>query len=211
MSSPLSNVVREVRSLTPAYPLADYQARGIAERQAAKLLELLDITVAPVDIGRIIELPRLNVMVCSSKQMGGLSGLSEWHKGAWRIAINRDDSATRRRFTLAHELKHVLDHPFMRVLYTDRDGRTDPTYVENICDYFAACLLMPRAWVKEAWSTGTQDVDNLARRFRVSPAAMSRRLSDLGLVGPHPRHFPDRSVVRYFRAAPESVTYCTAA
>lgn len=61
--------------LTPSYPLADYQARSIAERQATKLLELLDIHEAPVDVSRISELPRLEVVVRTTRQLGGLSGL----------------------------------------------------------------------------------------------------------------------------------------
>jgi Zn-dependent peptidase ImmA (M78 family) len=196
-----TTTIRQLRLLTPNYPLADYQARGIAERQATKLLELFDIRAAPVDVSLIAELPRLEVVVRSTAELGGLSGLSEWHKGRWQIAVNKDDSVTRRRFTLAHEFKHVLDHPFMRVLYTDRYGRTNEPRVEAICDYFAACLLMPRPWVKRTWATLTQDQTQLAAHFRVSPAAMGRRLIDLGLSEPHPRWHAD-SVARYFRTAP---------
>lgn len=197
MTNSLSTIIRELRALTPSYALAEYQAKGIAERQATKFLELLNIRQAPVDVSLIADLPRVEVLVRPTRQLGGLSGLSEWSKGRWQIAVNRDDSPTRRRFTLAHEFKHVLDHPFMRVLYTDRFGRIDGQRVEDICDYFAACLLMPRPWVKQAWTSRTQDLTELAAYFRVSPAAMARRLADLGLSEPHPRH---QSVARYFRA-----------
>ena len=200
MTNSLSTTIRELRALTPSYPLADFQAKSITERQATKLLELLDIHEAPVDVSRIIELPRLEVVARTTRQLGGLSGLSEWNKGRWQIAVNKDDSATRRRFTLAHEFKHVLDHPFMRVLYTDRFGRIDDQRAEAMCDYFAACLLMPRPWVKHAWTTISQDQTKLAAYFRVSPAAMARRLSDLKLTEPHPRHWQQESVARYFRA-----------
>ena len=53
-----------------------------------------------------------------------------------------------------------------------------------MCDYFAACLLMPRPWVKRLWAQGAQDAAVLAATFNVSPAAMNRRLQDLGLVEP---------------------------
>ena len=198
MTNALSTVIRELRTLTPSYPLADYQARSIAERQAMKLLELFDMREAPVDVSVIAKLPRVEVAVRSTRELAGLSGLSEWSKGRWLIAVNRDDSPTRRRFTLSHELKHIIDHPFMRVLYADRLGRIDQRRAEEMCDYFAACLLMPRPWVKYAWTTLTQDQTQLAAYFRVSPAAMARRLSDLGLSEPHPRH--DVPVARYFRA-----------
>lgn len=87
----------------------------------------------------------------------------------------------------------------MRVLYTDRFGRIDEQRAEDTCDYFAACLLMPRPWVKYAWTTITQDQTKLAAYFRVSPAAMARRLADLKLSEPHPRHWQHESVARYFR------------
>lgn len=199
MSNPLSTIIRDIRALTPSYPLTDFQAKSITERQTTKFLQLLAIERAPVNVSSITEIPRVEVVVRTSHQLGGLSGLSEWNKGRWQIAVNRDDSTTRRRFTLAHEFKHVLDHPFMHVLYADQWGRIDERRVENICDYFAACLLMPRTWVKHAWTRMTQNHTKLAAYFRVSPAAMTRRLADLKLSEPHPCHWQQESVARYFR------------
>ena len=200
MTNSFSTAIRELRALTPSCPLADFQARSIAERQAMKLLELFDQHEAPVDVSLIAELPRVEVVLRNTRQLAGLSGLSEWSKGRWLIAVNKDDSPTRRRFTLAHEIKHVIDHPFMRVLYVDRWGRTNDQRVEDMCDYFAACILMPRPWVKHAWTTLTQDQTQLAAYFRVSPAAMARRLADLKLSEPTTRYHQDESVARYFRA-----------
>jgi predicted transcriptional regulator len=199
MTNPLNTIIRDMRALTPSYPLADLQAKTITERQTTKFLHLLNIQRPPVDVGLITEIPRVEVVIRTSHQLGGLSGLSEWNKGRWQIAVNRDDSTTRRRFTLAHEFKHVLDHPFIRVLYTDRSGRIDDRRVEEICDYFAACLLMPRTWVKHAWATMTQNCTKLAAYFRVSPAAMTRRLAELKLSEPHPQRWQHQTVARYFR------------
>jgi Zn-dependent peptidase ImmA (M78 family) len=207
MHTLFTNAIRDLRQLMPPYRLADYQADSIIERQAAKLLDIFDIREAPVDVSLIAELPRVEVVVRPSREViddqgHQLSGKTEWVKGQWIIKINRDDSPTRRRFTLAHEFGHVLEHPFVRVLYTDKYGRLDEQRMEGRCDYFAACLLMPRTWVKYAWTGLSQDQAELAAYFRVSPAAMARRLIDLGLSEPHPRHQPSQSVSRYFRKAP---------
>ena len=86
----------------------------MAERQAAKLLSLLGMSEAPVDVSQVNDLPRIEVRVDSRLARLGISGLSESSRGYWRITINRADAITRRRFTLAHEFKHVLDHPFVR-------------------------------------------------------------------------------------------------
>ncbi len=61
-------------------------------------------------------------------------------------------------------------------------GKPDRHKAEMVCDYFAACLLMPRPWVKVAWSRGVQDVSDLAAVLLVSRTAMSLRLRQLGLV-----------------------------
>src|SRR5262249_33408685 len=182
MHTLFTHAIRDLRQLMPPYRLADYQANSVVERQAAKLLDIFDIREAPVDVSLIAELPRVEVVVRPAREVVDdrghqLSGKTEWVKSRWIIKINRDDSPTRPRFTLAHEFGHVLEHPFVRVLYTDRYGRLDEQRMEDRCDYFAACLLMPRTWIKRAWVEITQDQTQLAAYFRVSPAAMARRLA----------------------------------
>jgi Zn-dependent peptidase ImmA (M78 family) len=51
-----------------------------------------------------------------------------------------------------------------------------------MCDFFAACFLAPRPWVKRLWAQGMQDAGELAAVFNVSPAAMSWRLNELGMT-----------------------------
>jgi Zn-dependent peptidase ImmA (M78 family) len=58
---------------------------------------------------------------------------------------------------------------------------------ESICDYFAACVLMPRVWIKRDFGQGIQTIDALARRYQVSTVAMRYRLEQLGLYMPAPR------------------------
>ncbi len=43
------------------------------------------------------------------------------------IGINRNDSQTRRRFTLAHEFKHILDHPFIDTIYSEFFRGNEPS------------------------------------------------------------------------------------
>lgn len=200
-----ATIVRELRALMPVRAVEEYEARSVAERQAIKLIELLGVYQPAVDVGLIADLPRIQVVGRPTRQLGGLSGSSEWSKGRWLIAVNSDDSVTRRRFTLGHEFKHVLDHPFIGVLYPNRTGRSSHERAERICDYFAACLLMPRPWVKRAWGNGIHDQATLAALFDVSEAAMSVRLQQIGLVEPRKRcRFTTQPIRRYFRTAPVS-------
>ncbi len=179
-------VLQSLRALVPARGLQHHEAQGVAERQAMRLLAILEQREPPVNVGLIAELPRIEVRVVPHRDIAGLSGMSQWLKqqSRWLIAINRDDSQTRRRFTLGHEFKHVLDNPYINVLYPESEyaKQTADERAERMCDYFAACLLMPRPWVKRLWAQGVQDAAVLAATFNVSPAAMDRRLQDLGLV-----------------------------
>ena len=184
-------ILQRLRELIPARPLQHDEAGAVVEQQATRLLDLLDQHDPPVDVGLIAELPGMEVRVVPNKDIGGLSGMTQWLKkeGHWLVAVNRGDSQTRRRFTLAHEFKHILDNPYIDVLYPkSEDGKTTAEErAERICDYFAACVLMPRAWVKRHYARGQQDTEMLAAIYRVSPAAMDRRLQDLGLIEPRRR------------------------
>lgn len=186
MNQDPKTVLQRLRALTPARGLQHHEAQGVAERQALRLLTILEQREPPVDVGLIAELPRIEVRVVPNRDLAGLSGMSQWLKeqSRWLIAVNRDDAKTRRRFTLGHEFKHIVDNPFINVLYPrDEYARQSAEdRAERMCDYFAACLLMPRPWVKRLWAQGVQDGAMLAATFNVSPAAMDRRLQDLGLV-----------------------------
>ena len=101
-----NSIFATLRALMPARPLEAHEAAGIAERQALKLLALLDQHQPAVNVAAIAELPRIEVRV---EPRLPVSGFSQWSRGRWLIGINQDDAPVRRRFTLAHEFKHVLD------------------------------------------------------------------------------------------------------
>lgn len=203
-----TSIIRQLRALMPNRPLELHEARSIAERQATLLLELLGQREPAVDVGLIAELPRVEVKVEPKLHLGGVSGFSQWSRGRWLIVINRDESGTRRRFTLSHEFKHVLDHPYIKEIYSELGSTEEEQHrmTEQICDYFATCLLMPRNWLKSAWASGIQAPAALAAKFNVSEAAMTIRLRELHLIEPRTRHISLRGLSRpvrsYFRKAP---------
>ncbi len=196
-----SGLLSSLRALNPARALEPQEALSVAERQAFKLLDILDQHQPAVNVAAIAELSRIEVRVEPNLPV---SGFSQWSRGRWLIGVNQDDAPVRRRFTLAHEMKHVLDHPFIDSLYPDRNGEPSEERAETICDYFAACLLMPRPWVKQAYTGGIQDQRALARLFGVSEAAMAVRLRQLGIT-PERRRWQSLGngghggVSRYFR------------
>ncbi len=179
------SVLTSLRALMPARPLSFADACRVAELQAQRLLQLTGSTSPPVSEEIITDLPRIDV-----QRMGNLigSGATTWSRGQWRVRLNAAEPPTRQRFTLAHELKHILDAASEDVIYRHLPaGPARQRFIEAVCDHFAACLLMPRAWVKRLWGEGSQDLGGLAWRFEVSQQAMLIRLQHVGLVDPLPR------------------------
>ncbi len=119
------------------------------------------------------------------------------------IGVNKKHHVHRRRFTVAHELGHLLLHregtkkegAFIdkTPLVLRRDplssAGVDPLEVE--ANAFAAELLMPRELVEEDFNRllenpllGEEEiVKNLAKKYKVSEQAMAIRLSQLGYIG----------------------------
>lgn len=174
----MRSVVAQLRDLTPIRPLTKNEALSIAERQSLRFLDLLGISEGPVPESAISELPRFFVTRTSPFPV---SGATHWVSGRWVVILNGGEPVVRQRFSLAHELKHVIDHPFIDTTCQGVPAIDRDQWTEQVCDYFAGCLLMPRPWLKRAWTTETQHVPTLARRFHVSQAAMNTRLAQIGL------------------------------
>ena len=195
-------LLADLRSLSPQRRLTTLEAYGIAERQATRLLQRSGITTCPVPTEVITELPFVRV---ATRRLLPASGATRWVKPRWVILLNDLESPSRQRFSLAHELKHIVDHTHREVAGA-LDTPTKHLANERLCDYFAACLLMPRGWVKHAYGSGVQDVVALAERFEVSPQAMQVRLLQLGLVDQPSRcRGIDNTIADiYLRSAPAS-------
>ncbi|WP_030544135.1 XRE family transcriptional regulator [Streptomyces albus] len=127
----------------------------------------------------------------------GVDGLT-WQTDGFRLVLlRRTDTWTRQRFTLAHELGHILARDAQELLAENSvaPGRQqDPTEVR--ANVFAAKLLMPEQEVRAAFGEGapeggaplTDEVfKKLVVRFRVSPSALAARLHQLGFVEPEKR------------------------
>jgi len=167
-----------------------------ADSEAADLLRKSGIKKPPVDVERLAE--DLGAKVT-------LEGLDQEVSGAlYRlperlvIAVNRDHSLTRQRFTIAHEIGHLLLHQgrplivdhVVRARVSLRDSRSSlATEREEIqANRFAANLLMPADFIHACIGKElrrkldeTKTIDGLARMFGVSAQAMEFRLANLGL------------------------------
>ena len=177
-STTTRSILAELRRLAPRRAMYFNEALRVAELQANRLLEIADVSQAPVPTELIADLPRIFVELHDDMPV---AGSAHWHSGRWVVRLAADDHPRRQRFSLAHEFKHVLDHPARSYLYNGLHGAHRQDQIERIADAFAAYVLMPKRLVCQAFFGGIQDPHDLARRFEVSPAAMRFRLSELGL------------------------------
>lgn len=172
-------VITQLRDIVPIRPLSRTEHLRLAEFQAQRFLKLVGVTEPSVPERVIAELPHIQITRLSPLPV---SGATQWSNGQWLIVLNGSEPLTRQRFSVAHEFKHILDHRFSMIIYDGIPGYEREGVVEQICDYFAGCLLMPRPWVKSVYCSGVQRLDQLAQTFGVSQAAMQVRLNQIGLI-----------------------------
>ncbi len=163
-----------------------------ARREAQKLIERFGVASPPVPVERIAK--ELGIRVQYAPFDGDLSGMA-FVKGGTPIAgVNSLHHPNRQRFTLAHEVGHILLH--RKVIESEvhidkgslrRDtlaaAGVDP--LEIAANAFASELLMPEQILEGVLGGRPVDLEDdaliasLAKRFRVSEAAMRYRLQAL--------------------------------
>ena len=115
------------------------------------------------------------------------------------IGVNATHPKTRQRFTMAHELGHLLLHEDRKMIVDSHIYRRDEissmgTEAEEVeANAFAAELLMPTELIydevddllaEDPQITAKQLVDRLAKIFEVSSQAMEIRLGELRILSP---------------------------
>jgi Zn-dependent peptidase ImmA (M78 family)/DNA-binding XRE family transcriptional regulator len=152
---------------------------------ANQLLEELGMTKPPVDVDAVARM--CGIPVLRFEFDNALSGLVVDTADGPVIGINDLHHPVRQRFSIAHELGHVMlrhiDSFHVDLGSTVEDGEP-PGYNwrhERAANDFAANLLMPGAMVKRAFIKKAA-VAVLADRFEVSELAMGFRLRNLGLT-----------------------------
>jgi transcriptional regulator with XRE-family HTH domain len=140
----------------------------------------------PYDLAALAALleQRLGVDVGFEPLPDGLDGLSAG-RGGFRLAlVSSGISATRQRFTLAHEIGHLAAGD-SQDLHVDESvfGRKAPD--ETRANAFAASFLMPATAIRESVPYGfvsEELVAQLLGRYGVSLDALAFRLHNIGVV-----------------------------
>jgi len=159
----------------------------IIQAKIRLLLSKFDVSQAPVPVEQIAEKMNIQISYAPSSEYSGM--LIRKGNGAL-MGINSEESPTRRRFTIAHELGHFFleKKTTVSIDYRDNGSRPDKTFQEKRADDFAANLLMPKMFLMEDFKKIFKDtkdrsslLSQLAERYQVSQEAMMWRLKNLGL------------------------------
>ena len=171
---------------------------SIARRRARQLLEEGGVVSPPVPLERLAELCRAAIRYEPFE--GELSGMVHRRPdGSGVIGVNSSHSPTRQRFSIAHEIGHLLLHSNEEVHIDEKRplGRRDELSSQAVdaseieANQFAAELLMPESLVHESVNNLANDdpdtsveeaIEELARTFGVSQLAMTHRLTNLRII-----------------------------
>jgi Zn-dependent peptidase ImmA (M78 family) len=169
--------------------------RRAAEAEAQRvLLESGHAGDVPTDIEAVAE--HLGAKVIRERLDRDVSGLLLRDADSVMIGVNDLHAPRRQRFTVAHEVAHlvlhkgrplVLDHVRLNFRDATSSAATDAEEIE--ANQFAAAILMPadlvmseaRRLVEDPSATAASIVPLLAQGFEVSDQAMEYRLINLGL------------------------------
>ena len=119
---------------------------------------------------------RLGVKRISEERMAFEGGLFQLAGGETVIKLNAASPRSRRRFTLAHEIGHLL----LGTVPAQRSGYHSDPQLERACDAIAAELLMPteetKAFVKRLGQPSPEKLRSVAQQYSVSLYAAAIRV-----------------------------------
>lgn len=163
-------------------------------REVNTLLEECRVSRPPVAVEQIAQ--TLGAQIVYSNFNGEVSGLLVRKGGSIIIGVHSEQSEKRKRFTIAHEIGHLIMHE----VTGDEDVHVDKTFrvdlrspksstAEDVgeieANAFAAALLMPEDMIRNDVRKLTLDFEDsgriheLAERYMVSDQAMTFRLLNL--------------------------------
>lgn len=188
---PFDDLITEIErfaSRAEALPPLDARVKVRAEnptKAAQQLLAQARVTAPPIDIEDLCA--RCGVHVVEAPFSNEISGVILDLDNGPMIGVNRDHPLVRQRFSIAHELGHYLleHHDHFHIDLSDAAGQGEPPGYnwldERNANDFAAQVLMPAALVAASFADD-DNLNRLAKRFKVSREAMGWRLVNLGLL-----------------------------
>lgn len=173
-------------------------SRVACEEQAEKLIKNAQIKSWPVRVDQIAKQRGIRIRYVPLDDE--LSGMCFYKKGIAFVGVNALHALNRQRFTIAHEIGHIILHRHelqnnsahvdKTITMLRRDGATarGTVKIEIQANQFAAALLMPKTLIHEYMNYQDLDygviqdedaINEMAKAFVVSSTAMAIRIGNL--------------------------------
>lgn len=141
-----------------------------------------DIACLPVDVLSVAR--RMGVRVIRNSTVGELlpneNGKAYFDGVHWIIIYNDQNTAEMSRFTIAHELGHILlGHELAHARYAQIEEFAHKPKAEQQADTFALRLLCPACVLWELGVTAPEEIASVCRISKSSAQKRARRLSAL--------------------------------
>ena len=177
----------ELKNLWPDFPLSDFSLpANLPAIQSPEDIEALSLAVReqwqlglnPLpDLIDLLESRGILVIVTESDQADRFDGLQARVEGQPVIVVSRQWPGCRQRFTLAHELGHLLLH----------NRLPDTLDEEQACNRFASSFLIPTVGVTEHLGHQRHRIDwkelyLLKHEYGLSMSGILYRCKDLGIL-----------------------------
>lgn len=154
---------------------------SLAQDLAKKLLKEAEITSSPVVLNQVFRhlKGKYNLKIIPFKLGKKTSGIQATKGKEIVIGYNASQHPNRQRFTIAHEIGHLL----LGHTHQGSDYESDSKEFKEIeANHFASELLMPENILKDDYLFKGIDPKILASNYQVSEQAMWLRLLDCKLI-----------------------------
>ena len=154
-----------LKNLTPLYPLNPKVVFCMLVPDSCRIVSYQNLAIAQhMSVRDIME------------AFGSEDGCTHYDPKTGRclVTYNNNGYRPRIRWTLAHELGHILCGHFQELYALGRRGLSDELWqtMEEEADYFAASLLAPLPAIRKL---NARSADDIRRLFGLSTAAANRR------------------------------------
>lgn len=161
------------------------------ESEVRQLLTKAGVEAPPVPVKKLARMQGAKIRLEPyENDEQGLSGILFRDGDKKIIGVNSLHAPVRQRFTIAHEIGHLVLHDedlfvdgTSYTISRDRNSSRAIDQKEIDANQFAACLLMPKEFLAQRLEKGRvvalSKLCELAEEFRVSTEAMTFRLTNL--------------------------------
>ncbi len=169
---------------------------------AWQCLNDFNISTLPIDIASIAKTSGIRIIKNSSVWLleDNENGRSLYINGVWHIVYNDSSPTAMTRYTIAHELGHILlGHETATVKYTNTKSFKTSSSAEDQADMFAKRLLCPACVI---WALELSSAEEIAKYFYVDIDTATERCKRIKVLNKRGKYLTDdleRQVFEHFR------------